>query len=803
MGDDGVERWCRACGRAGLTEGPECDGCGVLLADLETRRTAALDALRRGRPELTADLGLSANGLTWYRAYTACVAGDTEALIGQLEQLPQKGYAARADLLLARAVDLAADNSPLAARAAAQLRLVDDPSLDTRALAAVLTRAEPQAAMELLLPYAEHLAEADPRIQTDKALAEHIAGSANTPTEPDADGLNTAPAARALFAYLRGMDGATVDDRLDDLRDLPLVLLDELIDRAALTESVAQDPRWPRQSASYLRCRLAPDGASDTEIKEAMFTAEMARRAFLTHSPGALDTLPADDPAVRHYAALESWRRSRRCTNPDNLRPQARALAESAEQFHSSVADIGAYAPLPPDLAADPTTWPLFEAEARGGALRLAPAERGRHPELAQWLDLHRVQGLIFDRDWENAADAGDRLAARTTDDAVRAEALNMAALAKVRSGETAAGAERLDRALAAAENTSLHVNAALVARVGGCLPALPHLAAVAASTADGRLADNAVNLATRLWFDDDAVPDYPDALRGIVRTALSRPLDDKLCRRLLQVASSNDTTWLAREQEPFVANDQQADMLRFYRTRARARTNGCTETLASVAEVLGQLASESPRPPWVSDELEQLEQLLDDGVHCDFGQAAYLSPAIDTLLTAEVLSPTMRLLLPAQAGAHLAAHAALSGDFLTVAAEQRLLLDACDRFDAGEPALSDAGRQVLGLELARCLRVAAVALVKATDSAFDESRKLVAELSRAQDTRGYGGTQLSSGKKQEVIKGLEEFLDRLRGYRRRLSALPAEEDKKDFAATLTKAVLAWSAEINSLRGAL
>jgi hypothetical protein len=234
------------------------------------RRAAALDALALGSHEALAGLGLSPQETAWYQARAAAAAGDTPALLAWLERLPAQGYALRVRLLLARVADLLRDGS-LGIRAAAQLAPFAAADLDARALHAALASPGTADTVTPLVPFALAVEGADGSLA---GWASAIA-DLRRPAAPFPDGMLTA---WALDTYLRVSTGADCAAKVDVLRLVPTVLLDEMIERGAIHPELASQPGWNAASAAYLRCRLNPGAASAADLKDARFTAELARR---------------------------------------------------------------------------------------------------------------------------------------------------------------------------------------------------------------------------------------------------------------------------------------------------------------------------------------------------------------------------------------------------------------------------------------------------------------------------------------------------------------------------------------------
>jgi hypothetical protein len=774
------------------------------LVTVGTRRGAALDRIALGHVDCLDRLGLGTAEPAWYVACRVGEVGDTGTLLAWLEHLPREGYHGRAALLLARAEDLLRDPE-LARRATAQLTAFAAADPDAAALLAALSPTPPDRIVETLAGYLEQAADpAGAEIGEVAALGPLVVGL--TPEGGPVPGGHL-PATRALALFLAGRQGAVLDGEAGALARLPVALLDQLVDAGALTK--AADHRvWPQPEAAYLRCRTDPGGASPDELRQAGFTAELARRAFLAGDPAALAALPAQDPDLRHYQALASWTdRSGGCAT-DGLRPAARTALELVARLRDRIVETGSPEELPDLLAADPTCWPLLRPQAAAGNLLLGDEVRQARPECAQWLDLCRLEQLVYTADWPEAALLGRALATRAGRAEVADEARSMAALAEFQLGRAAAAADVLAPALGEHCATALLINAAALAGDQGSEPALPYLARIAARDQDDRMRRAAVGHAVELWLQDAGAPTYPEPLRDIVRGALARPADDLLHAGLLRLAYNQDGDWLSGAGGDTVLTDGpgQAQALDYWRTKARSQVPDRPETLADVAGLLGRLAATGERPGWMQAELTWLIDFFDEGVHRAFGEAEAMLcvPAIQAILPTGALPAVPQYFLAVQAGAHLAVYRDDHGSVLDAAVERELLFDPCSAFLRGRPAVEEPRRAYVASELDRCMTVASRALASATDRAFDratpEWSRLV-QLKRSEPRENYSYQRMLGEKQSELLDGLDAMIARLRTFHHHLGDLPTnEQSDREWRQSLAELVLGWSAETTRLR---
>lgn len=761
-------------------------------ASLGARRAAAVDALVLGLHDVPGALGLPEPELCWYRAWAAGQAGDTTAAVGWLEQLPAGRYAHQVTLLESRAADLLAEDS-LAARATALLRPFAGNDLRARALLAALDPESGRAAAGVLLDYAVTAGGAGGAGGEQGAAASAIT-ELTRPARPFPPGL---PDCQALGAYLDGRSGRQLDDPVSTLARLPLILLDELIDARAIPPSLATGD-WPAHAA-YIRSRLSPQDASEEDLASAGFTAELARRRYAAGDQAGLARLSADDPAVRHYQVLARWQAGRAKGELEGLRPAARHLLAAVSLLQSSAAS-GEEATVPELVAADPTCWALLHEQALLGALQLPAELRERYPEFADWLDLSGLQQLAYEERWLRVVSAGRALAGRCRSEAARDEAMSLTAYAELERGRPDTALQLLDQALAGEYTTGLIVNASIVAAVRGSLAALPYLARIVRLETDSRVRSGAVVRAIDLWSEDDSVTGYPEPLRELVRAALAEAQPDQVLRRLLALAGNNDRDWLAGAGTVYVSTADQAELLRYRRAWARATSDGYTETLASVAQALADSARSEPPADWVSVELPRFTDDIDEAIHCPFGEALYLAPAVEVLLDAGVLEPLQQLVLAAQAGAHVAFYLAEHDGCISVETEQRLLFHPVQRFRQEKSGLAGKERSYVARELGRCVTAAGHAMGKVVDRDFGRRTPEWNELVRREQNEPASRAQILAAE-HALLDGLDSEVSRAAAYLSLTDGLEIDDNGRDARAFLAESVSTWTAEISRLRG--
>jgi len=762
-------------------------------ASTAARRTAALDALALGVPGQLPGLGLTATELAWYEAWAAAGRGDAAGALDGLERLPERGYEPRVALLLGLAGVLLSEPA-LGARAAVQLAPFTMASGDARALHAALT--EQADAVAPLVPFAESAGDADGRLT---AWASLITGE-KPAALPFPDEL---PLSSALNGYLRLRAGADHGTAVSTLRWLPLPLLDELIDCGALAPRLAVQPGWDADRAAYVRCRLDPGGTGLPDLAEAGCTAELARRHYLAGDGAALDALPSEHEAVRHYRALLPWASESPKAGLNGLRPPAQLVLGQVLEAQAAVT-TGGSAALSEELAADPTCWPLLWPSALQGALRLPGPLAGRYPRFAEWLALCGIQRLLFQSRWEDAIDAGSGLAARTGLEVTSDEALNMVAFAQHQLGQSASALQTLDDALGGRYTTGLLVNASIVAANQGSVAALPYLARIVREERDPPVRAGAVERAVALWQQDETSPLYPDGLRMLVRGALAEPQSDEMHRALVRIASTQDREWLAGGGGVRSVNPDQVAWERYQRAWARRDPDGSQDGLLGVARELAELVKSPSAPAWADQEMRKFIADLDEAVHIDFGDpaAVVLAPTIEALMNADALDPAYRIVFPVQAAAHAAVFLRTKGGCITPDDEQRMLFDPLRIYGRRWSEIPPDDREFVDSEILRCAtRVAA----SVTD-ALMESKAALAErynalVERQRHADQYELDRIASAKLKLLNDEYKPLQARLRRYHVMLGDLPLDASGSGLRNAIAQVLGEWGDEISGLGG--
>ncbi len=777
-------------------DGPVTEAARVhAAASVGACRAAALDALALGADDLLPGLGLTATEVAWYQARTAAGRGDAGATLGWLEQLPAHGYEPRVTLLLTLSVALLSDPA-LAARAASQLAPFTAVNPDAQALHAALAEPDGTDVLEPLMPFAAAVPD-DGGVLVSVARA--ITG-ADSPTLPVPDGL---PVTAALDTYLRFRAGTSVAATVSSVGCLPLPLLDELIDGGAIPTRLTGQPGWDAGRAAYLRCRLAPGRTGLPDLAAAGFTAELARRHYLFGDVAALDALPSDDEAVRHYRALLPWGPGPGKPGLDGLRPQARLVLSQVAEVQDA-ARAGQSAEVSEELAADPTCWPLVWQSVLQCAPRLPGPLADRYPRFAEWLALCGIQRLLFQSRWDDALDAGRALADRTRLEVTSDEALNMVAFALHQAGRPDDALQTLDEALSGRYTTGLLVNASIVAASQGAAAAFPYLARILREERDPLIRGGAVERAIALWQEDETSSGYPDDLRALVRRALAEPQPDELHMTLLRLACGQDKDWLAGHGTVRSVNQDQVAWERLQRAWARRRLDGSQAGLADVARVLADLVKAPSPPAWAAGELRRFVADLDEAVHVDFGapDAVALVPTIEALMGAGVLDPAYLIVFPMQAAAHMAMSRHKEGRTIDPGDEQRMIFDTARIYVHRWSEVPASDREFVDGEVLRCVKCAAAAVTDTlTDVKVNLAGRYNALVERQRHAADYERERLINAKHQLLDGEYKPLYARLRRYHVLLGDLTLDESGRSLRDEIGDILQEWAKEIKTLGG--
>jgi hypothetical protein len=775
-------RLLAAARRPADTPGQQWDP-GILAAkgwahanrSMGARRRLHDEAARLGWTDVVGAVPLTESERAWRRAHDAAVAGRVPELRGALAALPAEGYAARVELALPFAEAIAAD-AAWAPLLASWVQLALPGAAELAALTGAADWAGAMAAGAALL--APDRAEA-----WREATASFERGAVPAPVAPTPGWWATAA------AWSRAVAGEPVADDLRLVAALELPLLEDLVDAGALDGSqVVQVP--DATSRVTLLARLDPALLSDERLVEVGHVDEVARRCFLRRDRTAVDRLPSS-PGVEHYAGLLELVDGG-ALDRERVRPETAAALEVVERARDAVRD-GRTAIVPAPVLNDPTTWRLFEDDARTG--RLAPdAElRASNPSFSQWCDLQRLLGLVWEARWQDAVDLGSSLLPSLSEERYADEAANLVAFGLTQLGQDGRAVELLEQALAGSYTEALLVNTSIVAARVGVDVAAPVMARLVREAPSPELQCAAMLRAVRVW-DEAHGRAFPPELLGPLELALRSDCSLADYVPLVRVAVRVGADVLLRLPEP---PGEKAGPFRLALARVRfdrAQDGGHRE----LADAYVAVGREFGRTEWFEDEWSRLRAQLRDSVYVDFGRAVGSAIFIDAVLQAwpELFPERDRMLLASQAGAHLAnaVDSPLSNEALS-----RFFIGPIDQFLQREPELDQVEARAVAENFHRTLASAGVAFVVHAERQMEEpAGQLLARLEQQPAHRLAIGVELRRviERAEQCMHTVDVLVDRLG----RLESRAATPEAVGRTAAITTRLQTWRQRAAALR---
>jgi hypothetical protein len=623
---------------------------------LGAMRRVADEAIELGWPDIVDWTTLTNSEKTWRRSHQSASIGDTEDLLLQLAALPSSGYHDRVDLLmphLSTVIDQPAFR-----------QLVDSwhqggiPGAD---VLHELVHSEWSDAMSvgegvLRARRGRHPVRPESAELADRWAAIHASFTAGGPVRPLGTDCS-AWAAAAVVGAARA--GANVDGEVGQLGPLAMSIFDDLIDGGWLT--AAADIESNASQTQYLLARLRPHELDDAGCAGVGHHTELARRFCRRRDESSLQALPAS-PGVAHYQALLDVVSGRK---PDatRLRPECLELLELANRSLAALKDK-ATSTLPAPIINDPTLWPMFSEHARSGRLSPDGDERANAPAFAQWCDLQRLVGLLWDERWVDAVALGEKLTAGLDTERQEDEALSLTAYAMSRLGRGDEAMGLLERAMAGSYTEALLVNLSLVASFAKPDVAAAQFARIVNEAPNRELQIAALRRAVEVWERTPDMPTFPPDLVGPMKVVLSGDCSVDDFARFGSLAAAVAPEVVLAVSDP---GGERAPLHRLYRARARLAKEdnfGLKELASEFIAVYRQVG----RPTWFNEEWERLMSFLRDSVFVAFGEAGGSALMIDTVAVdaPELLSQHERFVLVPQAGAHLAAVFATTDDTLS-----------------------------------------------------------------------------------------------------------------------------------------
>ena len=496
-------------------------------------RLLAIDTLAVGRADLLDGFGLTATEVGWLRLVDAARRHDVPAVVEAAGALPPERYPAKIATLAAFADDVARVPDAAARLAPALAAHGDEP------LSAVLQRklglaaAEPGDAMADLRLCAELFAV--PSKVSD--LLWYREGAARL----------HGPRGRLGFARAAG-DDVTPEVDGAALRNAPLTIVDDLVDRDLVTpEAVLASGRSAHEQA-YLVGRIAPDQLTAEQLADLGHGEETARRAYAASDYDAVDAAP-DTPMSRHLRSLLAWQRNRcQDVDPDAALPGFEDAMQELARLDGAALDR----PLPDVVVTDLSAWrPLALVLGAANLIRI-PGLAERHPRFFEWLCLHAAREHLYLADWQGAVSTARRCLDVAVDEAIRDEAQNMLACGLLNLGDHLGALRELEAAIEGDYSVALLANIGVVAGSLDGELAARHLARIVREAPTLAMRANAALRALEMWQADakiwqgaDAGEELPVVLREPLRSIVAQPIGLDRFRQITRVLAARDPLWL------------------------------------------------------------------------------------------------------------------------------------------------------------------------------------------------------------------------------------------------------------------
>jgi hypothetical protein len=673
-------------------------------------------------------------------------------------------------------------------------RAQHDPS--AAALVAMLTGAPMAERVQALHTFADSLRSLDPTLG---ATAVSFADAAGRGAIADPGDLPL-PYARAVATWVRGRQGQNVDASGEALGTLPITMIDDLVDAGALTPAALPAPLFHGSHGPYLRARVAPGALSIEETYHLEFLAEYARRLYDLGDLERLTQFPVGDPNGDHYSALLRLRNNPEGGFRDGLKPEAIERLASVDRYLDALADGG---PSLPDasICSDPTLWRLLRRAALKGQIVLSDEDRAAAPEFAAWRDLVEMQRCCFASDWGRLRELGRTVPDRLREEALRDEALNMAAFGELVSGNVGLAMDLIRDALGGGYTDALLVNASIIAAELGSNEAATFLAKLYEEVPDRTLASRALRRGVDLWLADDLAIEVPRPIIESVRRALQEPQDDDTLRLFLRLAEHHDGDWLC-EAAVTASSDEQRQLANLHQTWAGSLSDRTTLTIVDVARLLVALNRADVVPSWASAELKRLIDLLWDAVHVDFGEAVWTAGAIELLVEGRVMNLAQDTVLSVQAGAHLAHALADDGNEISPKAEVDFLFAPVERWKVGKGELPEGLIAFVEEEVARCIGIGAMSWWLVAERNLNEFARNWDALVDRERWDHQNRTAILRAE-HELLVEAEGYVERFRRYLARLNQLPVLEGTEESRRKLNAVCGDYERDLARLRATL
>jgi hypothetical protein len=769
----------------------------IAASSMSSMRLSARDALQVERPEVFQTLTLSQGEKLWLQARQAAANRQAAETLELLNALPPNRYVGRVALVAHLAPVIRLDPALTALAVAMLHQFPDDEEANVvaRYLRGATTAELSHGDIEWAGARLATLGSPDGARLAELAAAMRQGGTAEPPATSGYE------LTRAWTRYLQGMAGHDLSAHVTDLAPLPLSLIDDVLDAGSLPSAdLASCGRDPAETA-YLVTRQDAGRAPAGFVYQAEHWVEFARRSYLANDDSTLRMLPSS-PEIVHYESMLELRRKGK-TNVEKLSPALRQRVVELTDFCASAAQPDR-PDVPPWIGTDRTVWPLLADVARNGTLALRDDERRAYPLLADWIDLQRLLQTIWDGDWSGATMRATQLIPNLTTEQERDEAQNLQAFAEYQSGQLDRALDTLESALLGAYSDALLVNASVVASEVGSMRAGKFFARIVseAPSDDVRLA--ALKQAVNVWSNDEDA-EFPPELYEPVREVIQSSVQEADFIMFARLESTIDRDWFGSAAVLDAVPYAHHPAMTLYRARARFFSERSDDGPTELATALADVVPRTDRASWAQMELNGFVDFLLAAVHVDFGEAAYLSAAIERLTAVDgLLDFHIACILSVQAGAHLARFFGEQGNVLNPASEHRLLWSWHDRFVQQRPSLEPGLAAAMEEELAVCLTTGGIGLMIGLEANWsavaDEYNAINQRLQYAAPAMQF---QLVAEKRRLLGVLESENVERVRAYAQRLAKINLNDAQQGFYRDMLSTLRDWENEIMTLRRGL
>lgn len=543
--------------------------------DLPGARRTACELATVGHADAIALLPLGQGETSWWSALAHLRAGDRDAAVRHMGELPSNGYAV-ITVVLRWASQRWVGDAASAARFLLGKRLHGSPSqrLVQVSVACGIT------------PLARFLIEPDGELP--ETLRRVVGASPSV--------------ARAL-----ALRGAQLDQALDVGPNVSLSVLDDLIDLGTPLDpaTLSDDQR------RHVIARTRPEALPDDDVDHLGLGVERDRRRL---AAGRFDEIDASlaDPHVRGVVHL---------VETGEVNGDLYAIDPVRAEHLTAFMAAPSATTLTPELVADPSLWSLLAARLDVPLWSWKADLDHETQRFIGWYALRTTFDRLVAGDWEAALEAGHHAHRLASGDEQRRDALNLIAFAHWQRGDGEAARDTLLSAIGGADDVPLRVNLAIVASSLDPESAALELARLVRESNSAELRCAAAMRAVHLWSGDD-LPwtvrrhrPVPSTLVEALRQLVVEPIDPGVMRPILGMLSNLDRDWLARPAHLADSPHRQSLEAKVFQARA-------TGPREFVDALTFALRSSNP-PEWVSIERDRAVEIAARHVFDDDGSSA------------------------------------------------------------------------------------------------------------------------------------------------------------------------------------